>query len=319
MKQSFRVFGILVALLAPGLAMQAWGLDITLHKQATVTHKYILLGDIATITPKGELADTLARTRISYAPEPGKTRTLKTASIQAQFRHERTGEKLQWHGPNEISVLRQGQVVTRQQLKEIIAGYIGRNLHRLPDAEIRFTQVRAPEKIILPTGKLTYAVTPARPEILGSSSFNILFKVDDRVVKNTTVRGRLEAIAEVVTAAASLRRGAILSADHLTMARKDISRLEAPRLSFEKAIGLQAIRNIRPGQPLDAHNVAPPPVILKGEPVKIFASKGALQISTTGIATADGRPGDFIRVKNISSNKLVYCRVDSPGIVTVEF
>ena len=284
-----------------------------------MTDKYVTLGDVARITPDGPQAEELAATRISHAPEPGKKRELKTRSIKAQFRHERIGGELNWHGPETITLLRQGQAVSRQRLKEIIAGYIGRNLRRLPDAEIRFTQIRAPEKIILPTGKLTYTVTPSRPEIIGSSSFNILFKVDGRVVKNCTVRGRIEAMAEVATAAVSLRRGSIINGDQITMARQDIARLESPCLSYEKAIGLQAIRAIRPGQPLDSHNVAPPPVIHKGEPVKIFASKGSLQISTTGIATVDGRPGDFIRVKNIASNKLVYCRVDAPGIVTVEF
>ena len=313
------VLVILAALLAPLVAMQAQALEITLHKEATVTGKHILLGDIASITPAGELADRLAQTRIAHAPEPGKTRELQTSSVKALLRHKQVDGEPRWRGPKTVTVLRQGQVIDREQLKAIIAAYIGANLHRLPDAEFRFTQVRAPEKIILPTGKLTYTVTPSRPEILGSSSFNILFKVDDRVVKNCTVRGRLQAMAEVATAAVSLRRGAILTGDQITMTRQDISHLNNPCLSYEKAIGLQAIRSIRPGQPLDARNVAPPPVIRKGEPVKIFASRGALQISTTGIATADGRPGQFIRVRNIGSNKLVYCRVDAPGIVTVEF
>jgi len=310
----------LAAMLALFLVPRAWALDITLLGQATVTSPYITLGDVARMTPEDDpLVTQLAKIRISHAPEPGKTRELNATSIKALLRHRHGNEAIRWQGPDQVSVFRQGQRISRQELKAIIAGYIGQNLNRLPDAEIRFTQIRAPETILLPTGKLTYTVTPSRPEILGSSSFNILFKVDGRVVKNITVRGKLEAMAEVATAAVSLRRGSIISADQITMTRQDIARLDRPCLSYEKAVGLQAIRTIRPGQPLDARNVAPPPVIHKGEPVKIFASRGALQISTTGIATADGRPGDFIRVKNISSNKLVYCRVDAPGIVTVEF
>ncbi len=319
MKRSALFTALLTFLAAIAAGLPAWAIDITLRDRATVTDTYVTLGDVASINPDGPLAKKLAATRISHAPEPGKERELKTGSIKARFRHEMAGKNLHWQGPEKITVKRLGQVVGREQLKEIIAAYISRNLRRLPDADIRFTRIRTPEKIILPTGKLTYTVTPSRPEIIGSSSFNILFKVDGKVVKNITVRGKLEAMAEVATAVVSLRRGSIISADQITMTRQDIARLDVPCLSYEKAIGLQAIRSIRPGQPLDRHNVAPPPVIRKGEPVKIFASKGSLQISTTGIATVDGRPGDFIRVKNIASNKLVYCRVDAPGIVTVEF
>jgi flagella basal body P-ring formation protein FlgA len=53
--------------------------------------------------------------------------------------------------------------------------------------------------------------------------------------------------------------------------------------------------------------------------VKIFARKGVLQLSTSGIAKADGRLGENIPVKNIGSNKIIHCRVDGPGVVSVEF
>ena len=204
-------------------------------------------------------------------------------------------------------------------MKQIVAEYLGRHLKNLPDADIRFTAVRTPGDIILPTGKITYTVRPSRPTIIGSSSFNILFAVDGRTIRNCTVRGRLEALAPVATAVVNVRRGSIITPDQVDMIRQDISKLDGPYFSLDRVVGLQAKRTIRAGKPLDTMNVAPPPVVKRGEPVEIVASRGALRISTKGIATMDGRPGDFIRVKNISSSKLVYGRVDAPGIVSVEF
>ena len=59
--------------------------------------------------------------------------------------------------------------------------------------------------------------------------------------------------------------------------------------------------------------------IKEGDLVSIFARKGALNLSTKGLAKTDGRLGETIQVKNISSNKVIHCRVDGPGIVSVEF
>ncbi|HHD57492.1 MAG TPA: flagellar basal body P-ring formation protein FlgA [Desulfobulbaceae bacterium] len=279
----------------------------------------VYLGDIASITPKGSEAETLAAERITASPNPGKSRTIKASTIIDMMRYNKDAAGISWSGTESIEVTRKGQAITKEQMKGIVAEYIGRHLKNLPDAEIRFTSVRTPGDIILPTGKITYTVRPSKPTIIGSSSFNILFAVDGRTVKNCTVRGKLEALASVATAAVNVRRGSIITPEQVEMIRQDISKLDAPYFSMDRVDGLQAKRTIRAGKPLDTMNVAPPPVIKKGEPVEIIASRGPLRISTKGIATMDGRPGDFIRVKNISSSKLVYCKVDAPGVVSVEF
>ncbi len=301
------------------LGSQALALNVQLHEKALVSTPFVHLGDIASITPEGSEAKALAADHITTSPNPGKSRAIKVSSIIDMMRYNKGAADITWSGAKSIEVTRKGQVITKEQMKRIVAEYIGRHLNNLPDAEIRFTSVRTPGDIILPTGKMTYTVRPSKPTIIGSSSFNILFAVDGRTIKNCTVRGRLEALASVATAAVNIRRGSIITPDQVEMVRRDISKLDMPYFSRERVVGLQAKRTIRAGKPLDTMNVAPPPVIKKGEPVEIIASRGALRISTKGIATMDGRPGDFIRVKNISSSKLVYCKVDAPGVVSVEF
>jgi flagella basal body P-ring formation protein FlgA len=308
-----------LALLLLLTAAPAMALDIQLHEQAQVFTRFIYLGDIAAITQAGSGEKKWAEQRISRSPEPGKSKTLQSASIIASLRHIKDAKKIHWSGAQHITVSRLGVTIGREQIKQIIAEFIGKNLKNLPDAEVRFTSIRAPEKIILPTGKLTYTVLPSRPGILGSSSFSIIFKVDGKIVKNCTVHGKLEAMAEVATAAVNVRKGSIITADMVQLIRLDISKLDTPYPSIDQVVGLQAKRTIRAGRALDNRNVKLPPVIRKGEPVKIIADRGALQISTNGVAIMDGRTGDFIRVKNINSSKLVYCRVDAPGIVSVEF
>jgi len=301
------------------LGSQAFALRVELHEKALVSAPVVHLGDIASITPEGRAAENLAAKRVTASPNPGKSRTIKASTIIEMMRYDKDAADITWSGAESIEVTGKGQIITQERMKRIVAEFIGRRLKSLPDAEIRFTSVRTPGNITLPTGKITYTVKPSKPAIIGSSSFNILFAVDGRTVKNCTVHGKLEALAPVATAAVNIRRGSIITPDQVEMIRRDISKLDAPYFSMDRVVGLQAKRTIRAGKPLDTMNVAPPPVIKKGEPVEIIASKGPLRISTKGIATMDGRPGDFIRVKNISSSKLIYCKVDAPGVVSVEF
>ena len=301
------------------LGSQAFALRVELHEKALVSAPVVHLGDIASITPEGRAAENLAAKRVTASPNPGKSRTIKASTIIEMMRYDKDAADITWSGAESIEVTGKGQIITQERMKRIVAEFIGRRLKSLPDAEIRFTSVRTPGNITLPTGKITYTVKPSKPAIIGSSSFNILFAVDGRTVKNCTVHGKLEALAPVATAAVNIRRGSIITPDQVEMIRRDISKLAAPYFSMDRVVGLQAKRTIRAGKPLDTMNVAPPPVIKKGEPVEIIASKGPLRISTKGIATMDGRPGDFIRVKNISSSKLIYCKVDAPGVVSVEF
>ncbi len=308
-----------MCLIALFIASPALSLDIQLKNQALVTENFVRLGDIAAITPDGIEAEQWADRQVTHSPAPGQSKVIQTASLIASLRHLKGSGKIKWSGAENITVRRQGIEISREGIKQIIAEFLQQNLGNIPEVELRFTSMRAPEKIILPTGDLKYTVTPSKPGIIGSSSFSIVFQVNGKTVKNCTVRGKLEALAEVVTARVNMRKGCIITADQLNITRMDIGRMNKPYLAIDQVVGMQAKRTIRAGKPIDSHNVELRPVIKKGEPVKIIASKGSLQISTKGIAIMDGRPGDFIRVKNLNSSKLIYCKVDSPGIVSVEF
>jgi flagella basal body P-ring formation protein FlgA len=58
-------------------------------------------------------------------------------------------------------------------------------------------------------------------------------------------------------------------------------------------------------------------MVARGQMVKIVLISGALRVTATGIASMNGVKNQVIRVRNISSRKLLYCRVLAPGIVEV--
>jgi flagellar basal body P-ring formation protein FlgA len=62
-----------------------------------------------------------------------------------------------------------------------------------------------------------------------------------------------------------------------------------------------------------------PPLVRKGKMVKMVFDNGSMHIVTVGLSEEDGVAGNIIRVKNITSNKIIYARVLSDSLVGIEF
>jgi flagella basal body P-ring formation protein FlgA len=314
----FALFLFCIVALARPAALFAQ-LTVNFQPAVTITGSRIVLGDIAVIGPAGEEAEAIGQLPVAVSPAPGKTKELYTVSVINSLRNRQEVAEVDWQGSQTIVVRRQGTFINRDQLQAIIDQYLKENSGRLAGTNIRFTAMRAPEELTLPAGKLSWTVTPSRPGITGSSSFSIAFAVDDKPATTCVVRGRLEAVAEVVTAAVRLNKGDVINDSNIAVMQQDIGGLNHPYTSKEQLIGMQVARTVNAGTVLEQAHIAAPPIVKDGEMVKIFARKGALQLSTSGLAKTDGRLGEIIQVKNIGSNKLIHCRVDGPGMVSVEF
>jgi flagella basal body P-ring formation protein FlgA len=292
---------------------------VSFQAQAEVKDSRVVLADIAKIWPAGPEADRVGQLPVATLSAPGARKELSTVAVITSLRHRPEVRDVDWQGSETIVVERAGQRLDQARLQAMLETWLGEQAERLDRGEVRLTAFRAPETLLLPPGELGWTITPSRSDLLGSSSFTIAFTVDGKPAGNCVVRGRLEALAEVVVAARALRRGDTIDADMLRLDKQRIDRLNGPFFATAELLGKEVTRAVGAGQPLEQAHIGAPAVIHGGDLVRIFARKGALNISTQGLARTDGRLGETIQVKNITSNKLIHCRVDGPGTVSVEF
>ena len=292
---------------------------VSFQPTASVAGPRIVLGDIAEIRFAGEQTEAIKQLPVGSAPAVGKNKELYTVSVIKGLQHRRELTDVDWQGSQNIVVERRGQRVSRAQIDAILGQYLQENANKLPQSEIRLTVQQAPEEMLFTEGTLTWQVTPSRPGILGSSSFTIAFAINGKPAGNCVIRCRLVAMGEVVVAATVLRKGDLIAGNSIRLEKQDIGGLERPFTSLDQVVGMEVGRTIAIGAPLDQANIVMPTVIKEGDMVKISASKGGLHISTNGVALAHGRMGETIKVKNSTTKKLVFCRVDGPGLVSVEF
>ncbi len=127
----------------------------------------------------------------------------------------------------------------------------------------------------------------------------------------------MEAFTRVVVSSGPLKKGQILEPQDVSTAVMDISSMNNPGLEMEDFIGKKLQRSLRAGSPIYSSMVEALPLVRRGERVKIVINSGPLHITATGLARSDGLEDEMIRVQNISSNKIIHCRVAAPGLVEV--
>lgn len=311
-----KIFFILTCIL--GLAQTAAALQITFNARCSVDDSVVKLGDVAVFDEETEMTRALATLPVSQAPSPGEENTLSSVSIKEYLISSQSlSQDIRWNGSPTVTVLRRGIDIGPEAISTIIGDYIAKNADSLPEAEIRFVPDSLPLPFTLPEGDLTHEIIPSNPGILASSRFSIIFRIDGKVVKNISVRGKIEAFTRVVVSSGPLKKGQILEPQDVATAVMDISSMNNPGLEMEDFIGKKLQRSIRAGSPIYSSMVAALPLVHRGERVKIVLNSGPLQITATGLARSDGLEDEMIRVQNISSNKIIYCRVAAPGLVEV--
>lgn len=293
-------------------------LEITFLKSAVVDGSVVKMGDIVRFSEESELTRALSSQTVSQAPPPGDSISLRSLSIKKSVSGTKNlTSKVSWSGSPVVHVKRNSQTIGANRIQNLISEFLEEQKPHLPDAEINFTPHSLPLPFQIPVGDLTTEVIPSNPGILGSSRFAILFRIDGKVVKNMSVRGKLEAIAAVVVSAKSIKRGQILGGHHLTKALTDISKISDPGSDPQDFLGKRLKRSVRSGTPLRISYVETLPIVRKGEKVKIYIQAGSMLVTATGLAHSDGREHQIIRVLNINSRKTVFGRVTAPGLVEV--
>ncbi len=113
-----------------------------------------------------------------------------------------------------------------------------------------------------------------------------------------------------------MQRDEPLSASNLTRAWFDAATLRQGLLTDLSQIEQRTPRtNLRAGQPVYVHQLKPRQLVNKGDQVTVRAVIGSAGVSSTGIALQNGKLGQQIRIRNISSGRIIKAWVWQAGLV----
>jgi flagella basal body P-ring formation protein FlgA len=158
-----------------------------------------------------------------------------------------------------------------------------------------------------------------RGEPLGTFSVTATVTDGVRVIESGRVRFGVRKYAEVLVLADRVGRAELLTESHVRTARMDVTNLrERPVALFDEIDGYRARRNLSRGSIVTTGDVEPVPDVESGREVTIVYNDGRCQISTPGIAMGTGSAGDYIKVRNSTSGKVLVARVVDGTAVAID-
>jgi flagella basal body P-ring formation protein FlgA len=132
------------------------------------------------------------------------------------------------------------------------------------------------------------------------------------------VPAQVKLFRKVVVAIRPLKRTDVLSEDDVALVERDVGLLTQGYLTdMNQALGTRLTRSVMPDQVLAPVLVEMTEAIRKSDQVVISAKKGGINVRMPGEALSKGVIGEQIRVRNLSSNRVIRARVVGPGQVEV--
>lgn len=123
---------------------------------------------------------------------------------------------------------------------------------------------------------------------------------------------------KVVIATHSLRRGEKPATGDIKLANRNLDQLPFGWLSrLSQVRGHHIVRNVRQGQVITPAMLAVNNVIERGQRVTLLATTAGISVRMSGQALADAAPDERVRVKNLSSQRIVEGVARSSHVVVV--
>lgn len=297
--------------------------SVRVYDRADVAADQILLGGIAQIDgDDSAFVRKLQGVILGRSPLPGKSRTLEPGLLLSRLRQSGIDpELLDLQIPAEIVLHREAVTIDRDQIEQIVRTFLQQQAGEKPGEAIAVKDIRVPESVQLPKGPFTARVSaPKNSDFVGHVPLQVVFNVEPDFERRIGVTASLEQRVNVVVTRRPLGRFKPIDAADVDVKAVDAAGLPADRIEDpEVVIGKRTRRALDSGTVLRPDLIEFPPLVKRGDRVRIIAESAGLRISAFGQVKQKGAQGELIPVVNLDSNKVVHARVVDAMTVRIEF
>jgi flagella basal body P-ring formation protein FlgA len=289
------------------------GAELLLKERVETSQEELLLKELAKIEGSPLEREILGKIPIATAPPPCRKRVLTKREVAGKIanylRKNRVSvEEIAVKGANRIEVIRSCTLAGGERIKERISEYLKKNYPELvlisvPSPSIRIPYKNYQEKVELDSLGERYA------------RFVYTITVNGKTVKKLWIPARIDKKVKVVVARAPIPKGLLIEPQMVEVKEVLSSKARGALSEVNEVVGKVAKKDFLPGEVIKERELSPNFVVKKGKPVKVVYEKGPIHIEILGIPLENGATGNIIRVKNISTGKVLRCRVEENGLV----
>ena len=299
--------------------------EIRVLGKVSVTRKQVFLIDLCDRSGLPEdWQQAMAKHDIGEAPAVSSEKYVEPATLKAYLTRfmENLGvdpAKVQIVLPDRISVSRQAVQVSQEQIESIFRKFILDNSPWNPQ-DIVIQKVIFTGLPILPEGTMTHEVVPTnRERFVGNVNVTINFFVDGEKTRSLGVSGKVDVYQNVIHAARALKQNDLVTAADIEFQRINVAdSTERYATQADQVVNKRLLRNVGIHQTIEIKNLDKPLLMKRGDAVTIIYNTPGLQLTAKGQVRDEGGTGDTVRVNNVSSDRIIHCRVvDSQTVQAV--
>ena len=284
-----------------------------LRASITVSGELVRIGDVV------ENAGTAAQIAIYRAPDLGTTGTLPVDQVLTALRaHQVIG--VDARDLREISVTRLARTLQPREIELAVASALehrygfgdAANLSLSFDRELGDIKLEAAN-----SGAMLPASVRYEPR---GNRFDVTLEIgSDSAATPARLRFTGTAIETIEAAvlARNVERNEILKSSDVMVERRPKAEVGTDAAARDRAVGMQARRQLRAGQAIRAADLAKPDLVQRDQNVILIYEAPGIYLTMRGKALENGTEGDVVSVMNLQSKRTISGVVTGRGQVTI--
>src|SRR4030081_1483358 len=284
-----------------------------LRASITVAADLVRIGDVI------DNAGPSAQIAIYRAPDLGTTGSLPTAQVIAALRaHQVIG--VDTRDISAILVTRLARTLEGKDIELQVARALEHRNGLGEAANLSLTFDRDVQDLMLEasnSGAMQAISARFEPR---NNRFDVTFEIaNDSVATPTRLRftGTVIETVEAAVLARNVEPNEVLKSSYVVVERRPKAEVGADLAARDRAVGMQARRQLRFGQALKTADLAKPDLVQRDQSVTLIYESTGLYLTIRGKALEGGTAGDVLNVLNLQSRRTVSGIVIGRGQVSV--
>jgi flagella basal body P-ring formation protein FlgA len=295
---------------------------IHLNDRTEIENDKILLGEIGQIIGENRAhVEVVKHVVLGNAPLAGKTKYLTRDHVISRMKLIGIDlTTIQLVSSDKVEIVRSSMKINHNKIRKIIVDYLDKTLPWEKN-DVNIKNIRVNNEPILPKGKITYKVVPpSNTDYVGLTPLSVHFYLNGKIHKKLMVSVNIEVMSDIVVTNKPLGRYQIITEDDISLNRMNLAKVSSNALrKIDDVLGKRTRRAIDSNTPLRPDLIELPPLIKRGDIVKIIVESDGLKVTALGKAKEKGRLGEIIKVTNVDSSKAIYARVLDANSVKVDY
>jgi len=298
-------------------AAAASTLQVHLPREVTVQGNLLTLGQVSVVRGDPALVAAAAQIGLGQLSMPGQKAVLDRPTILSRLASQGiSAQQVRLTGAEAVTVRRFQKIISTEEFIE--AGKTFLRQHPPGPAISAMIPTVKPKDLILPGQVADLQVTPRymRTAARGHVTVQITVAGDGKECGVREIPFRLKYQGHRVVTVKEIPEGTALTAENVKI--ETIESDQPEPANWKPPYGLVAVRTLAAETEIRGEMTSAaqsPVVVLRNEAVVIRIQRPELVVTAMGIALQEARAGEYVKVRNADSSRVVLCKVNPDGTV----